>query len=133
LRFLAEGLVSRRVQKLFSMFPAGAPGLALLLLRLALALTVFLPVLNGPMALRAVLAVLLGAGLLTPIAAFLAGVLPVIALLQLNYTAPLAWVLPALLIVLATCLATLGPGAYSVDSRLFGRRVVWPPDTQTGG
>lgn len=125
--------MSRQVQKLFSMFPAGAPGFALLLLRWTLALSVFLPVLSGPFAVRAALAVLLVVGLLTPIAALVAGVLPVIVLLRLDYGAPLAWVLPALLVVLALCLVSLGPGAYSVDSRLFGRRVVWPPDSELPG
>jgi hypothetical protein len=117
------------VQKLFSMFPTGAPGVALLLLRWTLASSIFLPVMDAPVVLRAVLAVLLGSGLFTPIVAPLASVLPVIALWRLDYNTPLTWVVPALLVVIASCLTMLGPGAYSVDSLLFGRRVVWPTDS----
>jgi len=112
------------------MFPIGAPGIALLLLRWTLALSMFLPILDAPTAIRAVLAVLLGSGLLTPIVALLAGVLPMIALVRLGYNDLSAQVAPALLVVLSACLMILGPGAYSVDSRLFGRRVVWPPDSE---
>jgi hypothetical protein len=118
------------VQKLFSMFPTGAPGVALLLLRGTLALALFLPILDAPLALRIVLAVLLGFGSFTPIVAPVAGVLPVVALWRLDYDMPLTWVVPALLIVLSLCLTMLGPGAYSVDSLLFGRRVVWPTDSE---
>ena len=117
------------MQKLFSLFPTGAPGMALLLLRCTLALSMFLPIFDAHIAIRAVLAALLGSGLLTPIATLLACMLSVIALFHLGYNGSSAWVAPALLVVLSTCLTMLGPGAYSADSRLFGRRVVWPPDS----
>jgi hypothetical protein len=121
--------VPHQMQKLFSMFPTGAPGIALILLRWMLAVSMFLPILDAPVAVRAALAALLGFGLLTPIVALLAGVLPVFALLRLGSDTPAAGVVPAFMLVLSACLAMLGPGAYSVDSHLFGRRVVWPPES----
>lgn len=121
------------MQKLFSMFPAGFPGLALLLVRVSIALALLLTdyshryVLPGWIhGIAAVIAVALLAGYLTPIAA----------------TAALVWhgllwfgpgVDDAVVTIIfgldATALALLGPGAYSIDSYRFGRRrVVLPPE-----
>jgi len=69
----------------------------------------------------AALAVSLVAGLLTPLAALLAAIVEVALLL----TAATSLVATALLGPLdAVVLLLLGPGAYSLDARLFGRRVV---------
>ena len=56
------------------------------------------------------------AGVLTPIVAGFAGV-SAIAFLPFNH-------IVVDVIILATALALLGPGAFSVDARLFGRREI---------
>ncbi len=113
------------MQKLFTTFPAGAPGAALLLLRCALATTYILLV-EAPLAIRLIVSILICLGLLTPLIAPLATVATLVyAWLDSNADPALC----ALLAVHACALSMLGPGAYSLDSRLFGRRlVVWPQD-----
>jgi len=111
------------------MFPARGPGIALLLLRASVAAAFFL---DGPLqaagifarsdvVLRAVLAAALGLGVLTPLTALLSCVLAIVDVAQLGaMQAPVA----LLTIVNAIALGLLGPGAYSLDARLFGRRVL---------
>ena len=121
------------MQKLFSMFPRGAPGLALLLLRFfvgaelvsdaAAAVSELNVILVGAVVICA-LAILVGFA--TPIVAILAALTESIALgthftqVALHSFAP---------IVIGVALALLGPGAYSVDARVFGRRLMeFEPD-----
>ena len=117
------------LQRLFSMFPNGWPGRGLLLLRVVAG---FLLIHDGMAELigtprpEAIVrqsvaigaGILLLAGLWTPIA----GTLVVIAEL---------WTLlmrsdhlrgPIVLAILGAALAMLGPGGWSVDARLFGRK-----------
>jgi hypothetical protein len=103
------------MQRLFSMFPRGAPGIALVILRLTVAAA--LPS-AGPYALA--LAIPLALGLLTPAVALGCALIHGLRLLDGHAT-----VVVPVLIALANSasLALLGPGAYSVDARLFGRRV----------
>ncbi|HEY0685581.1 MAG TPA: hypothetical protein VGD45_24800 [Steroidobacter sp.] len=116
-----------RVQKLFTTFPTGAPGAALLLLRCALAIALIL-VVDAPLAIRLGAGILIGLGLLTPLISPIAGLLA-LACVWLDRNADPG--LCALLAVHACALCLLGPGAYSLDSRLFGRRlVVWPPESK---
>lgn len=122
------------VQKLFSMFPAGPPGVALLLLRLCVAALLFIDQagrLSWPapvwLAIATVLAAAaLVAGFLTPIFALVCGLLELMALSSLGQLgAPLL----ILGLSLALAAALLGPGAYSIDALMFGRRmVVLPPE-----
>ena len=115
------------MRRLFSTFASGAPGAGLLLLRLACATILlshaiaalsraqgFLGVaLQVP---SAGLGVLLAAGLWTPVAAMLAA----IDALLVGFWNPAGyqfWLLPA---VVAAALALLGPGAWSLDAKLFG-------------
>jgi uncharacterized membrane protein YphA (DoxX/SURF4 family) len=116
------------------MFPPGLPGLALLLLRLSVAIALLLDVYAHRSALPGwvhgvaiLISLVVSAGYFTPI----------IAAVALAYHA-LVWLAvgtgfdaAAVTLVLsldALALALLGPGAYSVDSRRFGRRlVVLPP------
>ena len=118
------------MQRMFSMFPAGAAGLGLLLLRVQIAVQFFclgyqkysgqgIP--DWLLAALALLSLCLGVGLLTPFAALscaIGGVLialpapdggiPEILVRQLG---PLALLL-------------LGPGAYAWDAKIFGQRLL---------
>ncbi len=113
------------------MFPPGTPGLALLLLRVSVAITLLMDVhghrqhLAGLLEGVAILLSLsLGFGYFTPIVAALALAFHSAIWLGLGIDNPAA----ALAIAFdATALALLGPGAYSIDSYRFGRRVVVLP------
>ena len=117
------------MQRLFSMFPTARPGAALLLLRVALAImlvqTTTSPLLawGGEWAALAPAAVgiTLCVGFLTPGAAVLSVALEVGSSLTGNRSFE-AWHLCAILDAVA--LGLLGPGGYSIDGKLFGRRLV---------
>jgi hypothetical protein len=120
------------MQKLFSMFPPGLPGLALLLLRTSVALALLLEDYGHRHALSSwihvtviLISATLCAGYLTPIAAAMA--LAFHGLIWFGSGVDSAAV--AVIFALdAIALALLGPGAYSVDSYRFGRHlVVLPP------
>lgn len=118
------------MQRRFSTFPDGWPGRGLLLLRLTLSLQLLYwaisdqvkgacsPVLV-PDWLAAAGGLLVIAGLWTPVVGSL------VALIELwtaafEHSAPQAHVLMA---AVAASLVMLGPGAFSVDARRFGRKV----------
>jgi O-antigen ligase len=112
------------VRRFFSSFPAGAPGIALLVMRIAAVIALvskaiawvvssnWLPVLGG--AASFVVAILLLAGLATRVAAALAA-----ALLAVGATGSLFYA-----VAIAGAITLLGPGALSVDARLFGMREI---------
>lgn len=125
-------LASSAVQRLYSMFPLGGPGIGLVLLRLSLAalllldidaVSVTLPgrlVWPGIVIMTAALAL----GILTPIVSLLGFLVACIALAQWNPAAAAT----ALLTMLNTAsLFLLGPGAYSLDGRIYGRRILILP------
>jgi uncharacterized membrane protein YphA (DoxX/SURF4 family) len=119
------------MQRLFSMFPQGGPGVALLLLRVSVAgITVFRLwthygalgpywVLLGVV----VLALALCVGVLTPILSVLICLVAVFSIVQGHSEVPV----DVSTILNAIALALLGPGAYSLDAWLYGRRVVVVP------
>jgi uncharacterized membrane protein YphA (DoxX/SURF4 family) len=129
---------------MFPTFPGGCPGVGLLLLRVAVVVTVlaqciayaadwrhlgFVTAAAGCLAIAS--SVLLLIGYLTPFSAVL------VALTSLGTA--LAWFPPpnpnlfdtklatALVTVIAVAIACLGPGAFSLDARLFGRREITIP------
>ncbi len=120
------------MQRLFSMFPQGGPGVALLLLRVSLAVV---SVVNVSMHFGASIPHWLGACLLLVAAALVIGFLtPVVSslacLIAVTSLAGAAW--PDIAVRLswtmnALALLLLGPGAYSLDALLFGRRVLVLP------
>ena len=135
------------LQRLYSTFPGGRPGIGLLLLRAAVGLTAaaqgvfYLSGPSDPFSGRWLLGLVLiasgaalAAGFLTPIA----GLLVVLSFLgvALSWFPEPSWGLHDArlvvfgMIVTAAALALLGPGAFSFDGRLFGRReIVIPPSS----
>ncbi|GIL39714.1 hypothetical protein TMPK1_19510 [Rhodospirillales bacterium TMPK1] len=114
------------------MFPAAAPGYALILLRTSAAVSVHLD-LHGHLAVGrppwmiAVLvcvSLVLLLGFVTPLAALATAAIEVVPLVLAADNAPLA---AFLLPLRDVALALLGPGAYSLDAHLFGRRVLILP------
>ena len=119
------------VQRLFFMFPPGWPGIGLLLLRASVAIALLLEDyahrqgLSGGMQGAAILlSTALCAGCLTPIAAALALLFHCLIWSSLGVGSAGGAII---LSIDTMALALLGPGAYSVDSYRFGRRVVVLP------
>jgi putative oxidoreductase len=116
------------VQRLFSTFPEGWPGAGLAFLRAVAAIPPLQHGLAGlpttPVQLGAAgVATLLLVGLWTPVA----GVLLAIAELFLVFSHPVDPWRHILVGALGAALAMLGPGAWSVDARLFGRKHIRIP------
>lgn len=110
------------------MFPTGAPGFALLVLRctIVVGLTASAFPTGWRHAAYIVLLVCLALGLFTPIACVLVGVAVMVDVLG----DPHARVFQSILILLsALSYAFLGPGAYSIDAALFGRRKLMSSDS----
>ena len=115
------------------MFPHGAPGLALLLLRFSVAAVMLMNAASccGPFSHYLLLASLLlisislAIGFLTPYLCVVAGAFAVANLLTGPHAGDHFHIFPIFDVVM---LALLGPGAYSVDARLFGRSLtIMPP------
>lgn len=122
------------MQRLFSFFPDSWPGMGLLLLRFTAAASLI----AGALALAAktpsslsylveltaiAIALLLIIGFATPLAATVHVMIEAWLLVSAAQNAAVA----ALSAVVGTSLIMLGPGAWSVDSRLFGRRRIHLP------
>jgi len=123
------------VQRLFSTFPDGWPGGGILLLRLLAGCALIgrgIAALgtgtdSGLVAVQfggAATGLLLVAGLWTPAVGVLAGIVEAwIALTQ-----PGAQWLAILLAGIGLSLAMLGPGSWSIDAQLYGRKQIIPPE-----
>lgn len=108
------------------MFPEGGPGAGLLLLRLAVASSLLLYPSGGTVTQVLLILTALGlcVGVVTPVLAAAYGLLHLHSLLTLSDAfLPQA----GISLLTAIALALLGPGAHSLDARLFGRRVVTLP------
>jgi len=121
------------VQRLYSTFPEGWPGTGLLILRAVAAvgalyqgaalLTTPLPGVLAAQVVAAGAAALTLVGFWTPVA----GMLMAVAELCLAFSRNTDPSMHILLAPLAVALAMLGPGAWSVDARLFGRKRIQIP------
>ena len=118
-----------RLQRLFSMFPDGWPGRGLLLLRLVVAVLVIHDGIGGlmgapqresvaPAVIAAIAGIFLLLGLWTPIS----GALLTLTELWIALTRTGHLRSTILLATVGLAIAILGPGARSMDARLFGRK-----------
>ena len=119
------------LQKLFSAFPAGWPGVGLLLLRMLVGVTLIAQIVTrvrssdlsasawGIAALVLLAAGCLLLGFVTPVVAVLIGLVSIAVAFNLN------------IVVLCAAITLLGPGAFSIDSRMFGRREIFIPSRRT--
>ena len=132
------------MQRLFSLFPAGWPGVALLSLRSTVGLLLIsadaysLSKADEVTLLVLILAItafasglLLLIGFLTPIGGALGALSAACAVL---FAVPMGALNPmqlrlsaVVVVVMAGAVGILGPGAFSIDSRLFGRRKIVIP------
>ncbi len=120
------------------MFPHGAPGFALLLLRISVAVVLLINAVANccsPASSRLLFATVLLCtisliiGFLTPYLSIITAAFAVANLLTGPHAGDYFYVFP---FFDAVVLALLGPGAYSLDARLFGRSVtVMPPRRDT--
>lgn len=120
------------MQRLFSMFPAGPPGIALMLLRFSVASAFWIyagahwsPLSTvGFVFILVMPPLLLTLGLLTPYFSVICGILETSIALSRHdiFDTPLF-----LSILNSAALTMLGPGAYSLDARIFGRRLLSLP------
>jgi uncharacterized membrane protein YphA (DoxX/SURF4 family) len=134
-----------QLHRLFSAFPAGLPGVGLLLLRVVVGITLgghgFLCLLSSDRvtlvvslstALLLLSCVLLLIGFLTPILSLFAAfecLAIAFSWVPFQLLAPFESKLALLpIIAIAAAIALLGPGAFSLDARLFGwKEIVIPP------
>ena len=153
MRPATAGRSLQSVQRLFSGFPTGVPGAGLLLLRLTLGAYVIaqgarimapLVTTGTPPAILAALtalAMLLGGalgavGILTPTTQSMSAAAGLMTLIDAMRAPPavtgleVPWPLALITTVVAISLVFLGPGAYSIDAALFGRKEIPIPPSR---
>lgn len=125
------------MQRLFSTFASGWPGFGLLILRLLTsALLVFFGIASlresppaqiaVPQFIGVVSGLLILGGLWTPLAGSLAAVLKV----WIAFTSSGDPWIPVMQAALGAALAMIGPGAWSIDAKLFGRKHIDLPESR---
>lgn len=123
------------MQRLFSTFADGWPGAGILLIRLLAGAGLIRGAASGvhpepnagslPLHMIAAAAgVLILVGLWTPIVGATAGVLE----LWIWLTHPALQSSAIVLATLGASIAMIGPGAWSIDARLYGRKQILPPE-----
>jgi len=119
------------VQRLFSTFAGGWPGAGLLIQRLLVgaalvygAVATPAGTVAAPQVVGAFAGLLLMAGLWTPVAGLVAASAEAWIAVSLRVYAGHA----ALLAVLGVTLALIGPGVWSFDAKLYGRKHLAPPE-----
>jgi putative oxidoreductase len=122
------------MQRLFSAFPEGWPGTGLVLLRAIAMIPVAqfiegaavtaLPLSAAMQLLAALCSGLLIIGLWTPVSASLMA----ISELSLLFLSGTSWSMHVVMAALGAAIAMIGPGAWSVDARLFGRKRIRIPN-----
>ena len=132
------------LQRLFSTFPNSWPGFGLLLLRLGVGIALiylgisrFFGTLGAPMTvardlIEAAGGIFLLAGLWTPVMGALIAIDELWIAFSLNSSQPDSRLIHIFLAVLTAGVAMLGPGAWSIDARLFGRKRFRMPDRNRG-
>ena len=121
------------VQRLFSTFADGWPGVGLLLLRLLTGVAlIHFGIANlreaPPLATVVLQSFGVGAGILllvglwTPVAGGLAAIVKVLIAFSRYFSHSADPWIPIIQAVLGAALAMVGPGAWSIDARLFGRK-----------
>ena len=130
------------MQRAFSTFPSGRPGVGLLLLRVVIGVALLaesaacLAIVGRPTAWTRVIGLLgvavgvaLLVGFLTPVAGILAALLglAIVAWPPAESPVPGATFLILLGCLVAAAVCLLGPGAFSVDAHRFGRREIRIP------
>lgn len=122
------------MQRLFSTFPNGLPGLGLLSQRLVtggVLIRIAILHLGGPDGHSMLLPLLigLGAGTLLAVGLWTPVVAGAIAVVQIWMCASgmLDPLVSLLIAALGASLALIGPGAWSIDARIFGRKTILLP------
>jgi putative oxidoreductase len=122
------------LQRLYSTFAGGWPGTGILLQRLLTAGALFYCAIAHPWETPVFPAVILplvaaGAGifLLVGLCTPIVGVLIAIVEMWIAFLRADGLLLPILLTMLSASLAMIGPGAWSIDARLFGRKHIKTP------
>jgi putative oxidoreductase len=124
------------LQRLYSTFARGWPGMGLLLLRLGTGIPLIYFAIGGLLGadsrepasfvldgLGAIAGLLLIIGLWTPVV----GAVVAVAQLWVFFSRPFPYpFLHFFLLLLGAALAMLGPGAWSIDARVFGRKRLIP-------
>ena len=125
------------MQRLFSMFPGGTTGAALLLLRVTVAATLVVDGATNWSSVTSLWIVLvfllptfsLVAGLFTPYGAIVCGLVKLAVPVGNGGDSGFHI---AMFVLTCVTVAMLGPGAYSIDARMFGRQLlVVPPRNRT--